>query len=130
MLLQLPNYTWFKHLGTAEFHPSLYATKSSLKDTSSLVSLAGDIYVIVFYLQVLDFHSCLGVSVGIQESMVKGVQEVKPGVWVFITRIKRVTLNSDEVSDEGTGYEGEGEGYFALIGVQGLHSGIQAKVAS
>ena len=53
----------------------------------------------------------------VQESIIEGVKEVKPRVWVFIACVKGVSLNSDEVSDEGAGYKSEGEGYLALIGV-------------
>ena len=53
----------------------------------------------------------------VQESVIEGVEEIEPRVWVFIARIKGVTLNSDEVPDEGARYKGESEGYFALIGV-------------
>ena len=53
----------------------------------------------------------------VQESIIEGIEEVEPRVWMFITRVKGVPLNSDEISDEGAGYKSEGEGYFALIGV-------------
>ena len=53
----------------------------------------------------------------VQESIIEGVKEVEPCVWVFIACVKVVSLNPDEVSDEGAGYESEGKGYFALIGV-------------
>ena len=75
------------------------------------------IYVVVFHPQVFDLHSHLGVSMSVQESVIEGVEEVEPCVWFFITSIEGVSLDSDEVSDEGTGYKSEGEGYFALIGV-------------
>ena len=52
-----------------------------------------------------------------QESIIEGIEEVEPRVWVFIARVKGVSLNPNEVPNEGTGYKGEGEGYFALIGV-------------
>ena len=54
---------------------------------------------------------------GVQESVIEGVEEVEPCIRMFITRIKGVSLNSNEVSDEGAGYKSEGEGHFALIGV-------------
>ena len=53
----------------------------------------------------------------VQESVVEGVEEVEPRVWVFIAHVEGVSLNSDEVSDKGAGYKGKGEGHFALIGV-------------
>ena len=53
----------------------------------------------------------------VQESVVEGVEEVKPRVWVFVAHVKSISLNPNEISDEGAGYKGEGEGYFALIGV-------------
>ena len=45
------------------------------------------------------------------------IKMLATSVWMFITRVQCVPLDSDEVSDEGARYEGEGEGYFALIGV-------------
>ena len=66
----------------------------------------------------------------VQESIIEGVEEIKPSVWVFVARVEGVSLDPDKVSDEGAGYEGEGEGYFALIRIQRLYPGIQAKVAS
>ena len=65
----------------------------------------------------------------VQEPVIEGVEEVEPRVWVLVAYIKGISLNPDEVSDEGAGYKGEGEGYLALIGVQWLYSGIQSKVA-
>ena len=65
----------------------------------------------------------------VQESVIEGVEEVEPRVWFFVACIKGISLDSDEISDEGAGYEGESKGYFALIGIQGLHPSIQTKVA-
>ena len=53
----------------------------------------------------------------VQEPIIEGVEEVEPRVWVFVARVKSVSLNSNEISDERSGYKGESEGYFALIGV-------------
>ena len=61
---------------------------------------------------------------GVQESVIEGVEEVKPRVWMLIARVKGVPLNSNKVPDEGARYKSEGEGYFALIGVQWLHSSV------
>ena len=60
----------------------------------------------------------------VQESIVEGVEEIEPSIRVFIARIERVSLDPDEVSDEGAGYKSEGEGYLALIRVQRLYPGI------
>ena len=60
----------------------------------------------------------------VQEFVIEGFQEVEPGVWVFVARVEGVALDSDEVSDKGARYESKGEGYFALIGVQRLYSGV------
>ena len=65
----------------------------------------------------------------VQESVIEGVEEVEPRVWVFVACVKGVSLNPNEISNEGARYKGEGEGYFALIGVQWLYPGVQAKVA-
>ena len=54
---------------------------------------------------------------GVQEPVIEGVEEVEPRVRMFITCIKGVPLNPNEVSDKGAGYKSEGEGYFPLIGV-------------
>ena len=88
------------------------------------------IYVVVLHFEVFNFQPRLGISVSVQESIIEGIKKVEPRVWVFIACVEGISLDSDEVSDEGAGYESEGEGYFALVGVQGLYSGIQAKVAS
>ena len=53
----------------------------------------------------------------VQESIIEGIEEVKPGVWVFVAHVEGISLDPDEVSDEGAGYKSEGEGYFALIRV-------------
>ena len=60
----------------------------------------------------------------VQESIIEGVEEVKPSIWVLVARVESISLDPDEVSDEGAGYKSEGEGYFALIRVQRLYSGI------
>ena len=60
----------------------------------------------------------------VQESIIEGIEEVEPSIWVFVACVKGISLDPDEVSDEGAGYKSEGEGYFALIGVQWLYSGI------
>ena len=88
------------------------------------------IYVVILHFEVFDFQSRLRISMGVQESIVEGVEEIEPRVWVFVTGVKGVSLDSDEVPDEGAGYKSEGKGYFALVGVQGLYPGVQAKVAS
>ena len=88
------------------------------------------IHVIVFHPEVFDFQPCFGVSMSIQESIIEGVEEIEPRVRVFITCIKGISLDPDKIPDEGAGYEGESEGYFALIGVQRLYPSVQAKVAS
>ena len=75
------------------------------------------VHVVVLHSEVFDFQPRFGISVSVQESIIEGIEEVEPRVWVFIARVKDVSLNSDEISDKGAGYEGEGEGYFALIGV-------------
>ena len=53
----------------------------------------------------------------VQESIIEGIEEVEPRVRVFVAHVKGVSLNPNEISNEGAGYKGEGEGYFALIGV-------------
>ena len=75
------------------------------------------VYIVVLHPEVFNLQPCFGVSMSVQKSVVEGVKEVEPRVWVFIACVKGVTLDSDEVPDEGAGYKGEGEGYFALIGV-------------
>ena len=57
------------------------------------------IYIIVFHPQVFDLHSCFGVTVGVQEPVVEGVQEVEPGIWFFTAGVEGIALNSDEISD-------------------------------
>ena len=81
-------------------------------------------YVVILHFEVFDLQPRFGVSVSVQESIIESVEEVEPRVWVFIARVESVSLNSDEVPDEGSGYKSEGEGYFALISVQGLHPSI------
>ena len=75
------------------------------------------VYIVVLHFKVFDLQPRLGIPVRVQESIIKGIKEVEPGVRVFVTRVESVSLDSDEVPDEGAGYKGEGEGYFALIGV-------------
>ena len=82
------------------------------------------IYVIVLHFEVLDLQPRLGVPVRVQESIIEGVEEIKPSIWVFVANVESVSLDPDEVSDEGARYESEGEGYFALIRIQRLYSGI------
>ena len=53
----------------------------------------------------------------IQESIIEGIEEVEPRVWVFVAHVKGVSLDPNEISNKGAGYKGEGEGYLALIGV-------------
>ena len=75
------------------------------------------VHVVVLHFKTFNFQPCFGISVSVQESIIEGIEEVEPRVWVFIAHVEGVSLNPDEVSDKGARNKGQGEGYFALISV-------------